>query len=49
MFEYDFLAILTIVEEDGQLKIVDYKDFSDQEKQRKLHGWATQTLAKRGV
>ena len=45
--DYDSLAILTIVEEDGQLKIVDYKDFCDPEKRSKLYSWVAQTLAKR--
>ena len=47
ILDYDSLAILTIVEEDGQLKIVDYKDFCDPEKRSKLYSWAAQTLAKR--
>ena len=49
ILEYDLLAILTIVEEDGQLKVVDYKDFCDPEKRSKLHSWVAQTLAKRAV
>ena len=44
--DYDSLAILTLVEEDGQLKVVDFKDFSDPEKRNNLHGWVAQALAK---
>ena len=47
ILEYDLLAIFTIVEEDGRLKIVDYKDFCDPEKRNNLHSWAGQTLAKK--
>ena len=31
-FEYDSVAIITLVEEDGELKILEFKDFTDPEK-----------------
>ena len=43
--EYESLTILTIVEEDGELKIGDFKDFSNPEKRGKLHGWFAKALA----
>jgi hypothetical protein len=49
ILEYDILALLTIVEEDGQLKVINYKDFCDPEKRSNLHGWVARTLAKREV
>lgn len=44
--EYDSLAIFTLVEEDGELKINDFKDFSNPEKRGKLHEWGAKFLAK---
>lgn len=32
IIEYDSLSILTLVEENGELKILEYKDFADPEK-----------------
>lgn len=46
--EYDSVAILTIVEEDGALKIQEFKDFSDPEKRSNLHSWAAKVLEKGG-
>ena len=31
-FEYDSLVIITLVEEDGELKVVEYKDFTNPRK-----------------
>ena len=39
-FSYDILFILTFVEEDGELKILNYKSFADAEKRRALFVWA---------
>lgn len=44
--EYDSVIINTLVEEDGELKILENKDFSDPEKRGNLHSWATKALAK---
>ena len=44
--EYDSVIINTLVEEDGELKILENKDFSDPEKRENLHSWATKALAK---
>jgi hypothetical protein len=44
--DYDTLAILDLVEEDGVLKISNVRDFSDPEKRSKLHGLAAKVLAK---
>ncbi|KAF9779190.1 hypothetical protein BJ322DRAFT_1113547 [Thelephora terrestris] len=38
--DYDSLVILTLVEEDGVLKIADFKDFSDPEKRTRVHALA---------
>lgn len=35
--DYDSLTIITLVEEDGKLKILEFKDFSDPEKRRNFH------------
>ena len=43
--DYDSLAIFTLVEEDGKLKVAEFKDFSDPAKRNKLHGWAADALA----
>ena len=45
--EYDTLSVFTIIEEDGGLKIDEFKDFSDPEKRGNLHGWVAKVLAKR--
>lgn len=42
--EYDSVIINTIVEEDGELKILENKDFSDPHKRDEMHGWATKAL-----
>lgn len=44
--DYDSLAILTLVEEDGGLKVAELKDFSDPEKRGNLHGWVAKALSK---
>lgn len=36
-FEYDSVTILTLVEESGKLKIVDFKDFTDPEKRSNFY------------
>ena len=36
-FEYESLAILTLTEEDGELKLLGYKEFTDPEKRRNFH------------
>ena len=47
--DYDSVAIVTLVEEDGQLKIANFKDFAVPEKRNKIHSWAAKTLAKRAT
>ena len=44
--EYESVSILTIVEEDGELKVSEFKDFCNPEKRGKLHGWLVETMAK---
>ena len=43
--DYDTLSIFTLVEEDGQLKISNFRDFCDPAKRHRLHGWALDALA----
>jgi len=47
--DYDSLSVLTLIEENGELKIADIKDFSDPEKRGNIHGWAAKALAKRAT
>ena len=47
--DYDSLIIFTLVEEGGELKIDDFKDFSDPEKRSNLHSWIAKALAKRAT
>ena len=35
--EYDSLSIITLIEEDGELKLLELKDFSDPEKRSNFH------------
>ena len=49
MLDYDTLSVITLLEEDGELKISHAKDFSDPEKRNKFHVWATKALAKRAT
>ena len=49
VLDYDTVQILTLVEEDGELKVTDYKDFADPEKRANLHAWAAKVLAKRAT
>ena len=35
--EYDTVSIFTLVEEDGELKVLGYKEFSDPEKRGNFH------------
>jgi len=45
-FDYDSVSILTFGEEDGELKVLGCKDFSDPQKRSNLHNWAAKALAK---
>ena len=36
-FEYESLSIITLVEEDGELKILEFKDFADLEKRNNFY------------
>ena len=45
--EYDSLGVLTLVEENGGIKVSEHKDFSDPEKRANLHAWVAKVLAKR--
>ena len=47
--DYDTLTILTLTEEDGELKVAKFQDFSDPEKRGNLHGWVAKTLASKGA
>lgn len=47
--DYESLIIFTLVEEDGELKIDNFKDFSDPEKRSNVHGWVAKTLDKRAT
>jgi hypothetical protein len=49
VLDCDSLTIVTIVEEDGELKILEVKDFADPEKRAKFHGWVAGFLAKGGL
>lgn len=44
--EYDTLLILSFVEEGGELKVLEIKDFSDPEKRNAFHVEASKALAK---
>ena len=48
-FEKDCLGIFTIVEDDGQLKISEIKEFVDPEQRSKLFSWVANALAKGGL
>ena len=47
--EFDSVIILTLVEEEGELKVSGFKDFSDPEKRAKFHGWFAKALDKGGL
>ena len=47
--DYDTVMIHTLVEEDGELKIVEQKDFADTEKCDKLYSWAAKAMAKQAA
>ena len=47
--DQDCLIIFTVVEEDGQLKISEMKDFTDPEQRGKLFSWGANALAKGGL
>jgi hypothetical protein len=47
--DYDSLVIFTIVEENGELKFAEIKDFSDPEKRGNLHSWFAKALAQRAT
>lgn len=42
--EYDSLSIITLVEENGEPKVADVKDFSDPEKRGRIHGWVAKKV-----
>ena len=45
---YDTVLIFTFVEEDGKLKVLDLKDFSDPEKRQAFHTEAAKARGKAG-
>ena len=47
--DYDTVFILTFVDEDGELKVIEAKDFSDPEKRGAFHVVAAKVLAKGAV
>lgn len=44
--EHGAVAIITIAEEDGELKVLEVKEFCDPKKRNDFHIWAAKTLAK---
>ena len=41
--------IHTLVEEDGELKIVEQKDFANPEQREKLYSWITKAIAQKAA
>ena len=48
-FDYDTLLVMSFVEEDGELKVCEIKDFSDTEKRKAFHAAAAKSQAKGGL
>ena len=48
MFE-DSKGIVTVVEEDGELKISEAKAFTDPEQRKKMISWGANALAQEGI
>ena len=46
ILDYDSALIVTLTEEDGELKLLAAKDFSDPVKRGKFHAWVAKALAK---
>lgn len=46
--DYDSLSILSFAEEDGQLKVLEIKDFTDPEKRSAYHSAAAKALTGNG-
>jgi hypothetical protein len=44
-FSYDVVVILTLVEEDGELKILNCKSFADAEKRNAVFAWVNKARA----
>jgi hypothetical protein len=44
--DYDTLIIISLVEEDGEIKILDIKDFSDPQKRSGFYAAAAKVVAK---
>jgi hypothetical protein len=44
--EYDTVGIFTLVKEAGELKVLEWKDFSDPEKRNSLHTWVAKAPAR---
>jgi hypothetical protein len=47
ILDYDSVIINTFVEEDGELKILSNKDFSDPQKRANVHNWVARALGKK--
>lgn len=47
--DYDTLLIFSFVEEDGELKVLEIKDFTDPEKRDAFHALASKVRAKGGL
>ena len=47
-FSYDVVVILTLVEEDGELKILNCKSFADAEKRNAVFAWAADQARAQG-
>jgi hypothetical protein len=45
MFSYEVVTIHTLVEEDGELKVLNCKTFADPEKRSALFAWAAKDQA----
>jgi hypothetical protein len=46
---YDTVLIFSFVDEDGELKVLDLKDFSDPEKRNAFHTQASKALGMGGL
>jgi len=45
-FDYSCICIISLAEEDGELKVVGYKDFCDPQKRSTLLAWIANAMAK---
>ena len=43
--DYDTLCIFTLTEQDGELRVINVKDFCDPEKRANVYSWAAKAMA----